>query len=169
MYYSRKHPNTRQYPYTRHYSNTSTALLSYCGCALGLTYMLKQLLSSSLMEALKPGCPRNVESGDNGLSWLYPQSIGSQCQIKDQRYHVLCLGPWKSFKVTASIKNTWLSILGILVTEEICSWASEALWEMEGQKLGAGAYWGRGTEPGSVTHSLSYLFSNSPNCFQQKM
>ena len=28
------------------------------------------------METLKPGCPRNVESGETYLSWLYPQSIG---------------------------------------------------------------------------------------------
>ena len=56
--------------------------------ALWILYMLKQLLSSSLMEVMKPGCPGNVESGETSLSWLYPQSIGSQCKIKDQRYCV---------------------------------------------------------------------------------
>ena len=46
----------------------STALRPYCGCALGLLYMLKQLFSSSLMEVMKPGCPGNVESGETSLS-----------------------------------------------------------------------------------------------------
>ena len=45
-----------------------TALRPYCGCALGLLYMLKQLLSSSVMEVMKPGCPGNVESGETSLS-----------------------------------------------------------------------------------------------------
>ena len=31
-------------------SSTFTALRPYCSCTLGLLYMLKQLLSSSLME-----------------------------------------------------------------------------------------------------------------------
>ena len=39
----------------------TTALRPYCGCVLGLSYMLKQLLSSSLMEVMKPGGPGNVE------------------------------------------------------------------------------------------------------------
>ena len=56
--------------------------------ALWILYMLKQLLSSSLIEVMKPGCPGIVESGDTILSWLYPQSIVSQCKIKDQRYCV---------------------------------------------------------------------------------
>ena len=43
------------------------ALLSYCGCTLGLPYMLNQLFSSSIMETLKPGCPRNVKSGETSL------------------------------------------------------------------------------------------------------
>ena len=47
---------------------SNTALCAYCGCALGLLYMLKLLLSSSLMEVMKPGCPRNVESGETSLS-----------------------------------------------------------------------------------------------------
>ena len=46
----------------------NTALLPYCGSALGLLYMLKQLLSNSLMEVMKPGCPGNVESGEASLS-----------------------------------------------------------------------------------------------------
>ena len=63
---------------------------SECGRQhLWIAYMLKQLLGSSLMEILKPGCLRNVESGETSLSWLYPRSIGSQCKIKDQRY---CVG-----------------------------------------------------------------------------
>ena len=56
--------------------------------ALWILYMLKQLLSSSQMKVMKPGCPGNVESGETSLSWLYPQSIGSQCKIKGQRYCV---------------------------------------------------------------------------------
>ena len=94
-----------------------TALRPHCSCALGLLYMLKQLLSSSLVEVMKPGCPGNVESGETSLSWPYPQSIGSQCKIKDQRHCVWSKGPWKSLQVTLSIKNTWPSILGILVTD----------------------------------------------------
>ena len=43
-------------------------LLSYCGCTLGLLYILKQLLNSSGMESLKPGCPRNVKSGETSSS-----------------------------------------------------------------------------------------------------
>ena len=124
-------------------NNQPTAHWSYCGCALELPYMLKQLLGSSLMEILKLGCPGNVKSGETSLSWLYPRSIGSQCNIKDQRYCVWSLGPWKSFQVTVSIKNTWPSNL---VTD-----ASEALWEMEGQKLGNR----RGRDTGSLTHSLT--------------
>ena len=45
-----------------------TALRPYCSWALGLKCMLKQLLSSSLMEVMKPGCPGNVESGETTLS-----------------------------------------------------------------------------------------------------
>ena len=45
-----------------------TALHPYCSCTLGLLYMLKLLLSSSLMEVVKPGCPGNVESGETSLS-----------------------------------------------------------------------------------------------------
>ena len=45
-----------------------TALRHYCISALGLSYMLKQLLSSSLMEVMKQGCPGNVESGETSLS-----------------------------------------------------------------------------------------------------
>ena len=67
--------------------------------ALQILYMLKQLLSSSLLEVMKPGCPGNVESGETWLSWLYPQSIGSQCKIKDQIYCVWSLG---AMKVTPS-------------------------------------------------------------------
>ena len=62
--------------------------LNVDGSTLWLSYMLKQLLGSSLMEILDPGCRRNVESGETSLSWLYPRSIGSQCKIKDQRYCV---------------------------------------------------------------------------------
>ena len=42
--------------------------LNVDGSTLLLAYMLKQLLGSSLMEILKPGCPRNVESGATSLS-----------------------------------------------------------------------------------------------------
>ena len=35
---------------------------------LWILYMLKQLLSSSQMEIMKPGCPGNVESGETSLS-----------------------------------------------------------------------------------------------------
>ena len=49
-------------------THPSTALCPYCGCALGLAYMLKQLLSSSLMEVMKPGSPGNVDSGETSLS-----------------------------------------------------------------------------------------------------
>ena len=35
-----------------------TALRPYFSCTLGLLYMLKRLLSSSLMEVMKPGCPK---------------------------------------------------------------------------------------------------------------
>ena len=45
-----------------------TALRPYCGCAVGLLFMLKQLLSTSLMEGMKPGCQGNVESGETNLS-----------------------------------------------------------------------------------------------------
>ena len=37
---------------------------AYCGCALGIHYMVKQLLGSSLMEIQEPGCHRYVGSGD---------------------------------------------------------------------------------------------------------
>ena len=50
------------YIFQETFLKTITALLSYCSCTLGLPYMLKQLIGSSLMETLKPGCPRNVES-----------------------------------------------------------------------------------------------------------
>ena len=48
---------------------------------LWILYMFKQLLSSSLIEVIKPGCPGNVKSGETSWSWLNPQSIGSQCKI----------------------------------------------------------------------------------------
>ena len=48
--------------------------------ALWILYMFKQLLSSSVMEVMKPGCPGNVESGETSLSWLHPQSIGSSAR-----------------------------------------------------------------------------------------
>ena len=67
---------------------TITALRPFCSSALGLLYMLKQLLSSSLIEVMKPGCPGNVESGEINLSWHYSRSIESQCKINDQRYCV---------------------------------------------------------------------------------
>ena len=39
----------------------------YCACALGLPYLLKQLLGNSLMEILKPGCPGIVGIGENSF------------------------------------------------------------------------------------------------------
>ena len=65
-----------------------------------------------------PGCPENVESGETSLSWLYPWS---QCKIKDQRYSAWNKGPCKPLQLTLSIKNTWPSIFGKLVTEDSCS------------------------------------------------
>ena len=44
--------------------------LNVDGSTLWLAYMLKQLLGSSLMEILKPGCPRNVESD------FFPDPLG---------------------------------------------------------------------------------------------
>ena len=41
---------------------------SECGRQHTLAYMLTQLLGSSVMEILKPGCPRIVESGETRLS-----------------------------------------------------------------------------------------------------
>ena len=84
-----------------------TALRPYCGCAIGLLYMLKQLLSISLMEVMRPGCPGNVESGETSLSWLYSRSIGSQYKIKDQWYCVWSQGLWSSLQVTLSIKKPY--------------------------------------------------------------
>ena len=47
--------------------------------------MLKQLLISSLMKILKPGCPRNVESGEasffmtlSPIQWVPVQDKGSK-------------------------------------------------------------------------------------------
>ena len=57
---------------------------------LWILYMLKQLLSSSPMEFMEPGCPGNVESGETRLLLLYPRCIGSQytgvhpCSCKSQ-------------------------------------------------------------------------------------
>ena len=45
-----------------------------------IMYMLKQLFSRSLMKVMKPWCPKNVESEETSLSWLYPRSIGPQCK-----------------------------------------------------------------------------------------
>ena len=120
--------------------------------ALWILYMLKQLLSSSLMEVMKPGCPGNVESGETSLSWLYPQSIGSQCKIKDQRYRVWSLGPWKSFQVILSIKNTWPLILGILVT------VRDGGAEAEQQEQTGGE---TGTLAQSLTHSVTHWVTHS--------
>ena len=129
--------------------------LNVDGSTLWLAYMLKQLLGNSLMEILKPGCPRNVESGETSLSWLYLQSIGSQCKIKDQRYCVGSKGPWKSLKVTLSIKNTWPSILGVLVTEDSCScqlWCSVR---------DGGADVGQQEQPGGEAGTLAHLLTHS--------
>ena len=117
--------------------------------------MLKQLLSSSLMEILKPGCPRNVESGETSLSWLYSQSIGSQCKIKDQRYCVGSYGPWKSLQETVSIKNTWQSILGVLVTDDSCNCH---LWGSVGE---GGADVGQQEQPGGEAGTLAHLLTHS--------
>ena len=42
----------------------STAHWSYCSCTLWFTYMLYQLLGSSLMKIQEPRCQRYVESGE---------------------------------------------------------------------------------------------------------
>ena len=129
-----------------------TTLWSYCGCTLGLLYMLRQQLSSSLMEIFKPGCLRNGESGETSLSWIYPQSIESQCNTKDQRYRVWSLGPWKSFQVILSIKNTWPLILGILVT------VRDGGAEAEQQEQTGGE---TGTLAQSLTHSVTHRVTHS--------
>ena len=128
------------------------------GSTLWLAYMLNQLLGSSILEILKPGCLRNVENGETSLSWLYPRSIGSQCKIKDQRYCVGSKGWWKSLQVTVPTKNTWPSILGVLMTVDSCSchlWGSVRDWGADvGQKEQTGVE--AGTLAHLLTHSVSY-------------
>ena len=136
----------------RAFNTCSTAHWFYYGCTLGLPSILKQLLSSSLMEILKPGCPGNVESGETSLSWLYTRSIGSQCKTKDQRYCMWSLRPRTSFQVTIFIKNTWPKMLGLSTAAAA---PSEALWEKEGQKLGSRSTLGERQGPW-LTHSLTH-------------
>ena len=121
--------------------------------------MLKQLLGSSIMEILKPGCLRNVENGETSLSWIYPRSIGSQCKIKDQRYCVGSKGAWKSLQVTVYIKNTWPSILEVLVTYACCSCH---LW---GSVRDGGADVGQQEQTGGEAGTLAHFLPHSvPHC-----
>ena len=107
-----------------------------------------QLLCSTLMEILKPGCPRNVESWDTSLSWLYPRSIGSQCKIKDQRY---CVGSWPS-------------MLGVLVTDDSCSCHLWGSVRDEGANVGQQEQ--PGGEAGTLTHFLTRSVSHCQFMFQ---
>ena len=109
--------------------------------------MLKQLLGSSLMEILKPGFQRNVESGETSFKWLYPQSIGSQCKIKDQIYYVGsdCLHQ-EYLTINLGSTSDWWKLQLPLV--RLCS-------RWRGRCWATGAAWGRGRDPGSLTHSLS--------------
>ena len=136
-------------------ANYNHSPLNEDGSTLWLAYMLKQLLGSSLMEILKPGCPRNVESGETSLSWIYPRSIGPQCKIKDQRYCVGSKGPWKSLQVTVSINNTCPSILGVLVTDDSCSCH---LW---GSVRDGGADVGQQEQPGGEAGTPAHLLTHS--------
>ena len=112
------------------------------------------------MEILKPGCPRHVESGETSLSWLYSRSIGSRCKIKDQRYCVGSKGPWKPLQLTVSSKNTWSSILGVLVTDDSCSCR---LW---GSVRDGGADVGQQEQPGGEAGTLAHLLTQSVSHYQ---
>ena len=79
------------------------------GSALWIAYMDRLLLGCSLMEILQCECPRKVQNGESALSWLYQQSIGSQCKIKDKRFCVESLGQWKSCLIWSGV---WGSIFG---------------------------------------------------------
>ena len=46
--------------------------------------MLKQLLSSSLMEGLKLGCPEKVKSGETFHHGLIPNSFGPSASMQEE-------------------------------------------------------------------------------------
>ena len=52
--------------------------------ALQILYMLKQLLNSSLMEGLKPGCPGKVESGETCHQGFIPNSFGPSAKMQEE-------------------------------------------------------------------------------------
>ena len=137
-----------------------TALWSYCGCALVLPYMLKQLLSSNLSDILKPGCPRNVGSGETSLLWLYSQSCAvgpsarwrikdTKCEVWGHENHSKWPSPLR-IPDHQSWEYYWLT--------EAAAAAIEALWKMEGQKLGNRSRLG---ETGTLAQSLSHLVTPS--------
>ena len=77
--------------------------------------------------------------------------------VQDKESKILCgkLGAVKSLEVTVSIKNTWPSILGVLVTDDSCSFH---LW---GSVRDGGANVGQQEQPGGEAGILAHLLTHS--------
>ena len=101
-----------------------------------------QLLGYSLMDISQCEYHILVQSGESIPSWLYQQSIGSQCKIKDQRYcvgyknHSKWLSPSRIPDQDIYLGNTsdcWKLKLPLV----------RLFWRWRGRCWPAGAVWGR--------------------------